>query len=250
MTEVRFRQRAAKERKCLRQATRCRHGADEPGRFASGLACWPLGATFAVAGPRDAHVAEHVRPVQDRHRPVQLAHGGADAGGRAIPARARDATACWSARHGSRPLLYGSLALTGKGHATDKAIILGLCGELPDRVDPDAADGIVAEVRASGRLPLLGRHPVPFDEAQDLQFLQRENSDPAPQRHPLSRLRRGRCRAAAGILLLGRRRIRAQRAGGRGRPGGRVATSPCRSRSPRPTSCWRCAVPTAARSPS
>ena len=41
-------------------------------------------------------------------------------------------------------LLYGSLALTGKGHATDKAIILGLCGELPDRVDPDAADGIVA----------------------------------------------------------------------------------------------------------
>ena len=77
-------------------------------------------------------------------------------------------------------LLYGSLALTGKGHATDKAVILGLCGELPERVDPDAADGIVAAVRESGRLPLLGRRPVAFDEPQDLQLLQRETLT----RHP------------------------------------------------------------------
>jgi L-serine dehydratase len=76
--------------------------------------------------------------------------------------------------------LYGSLALTGKGHATDKAVILGLCGELPERVDPDAADGIVARVRESRLLPLLGRHPVPFDEAGDLQFRQRESL----ARHP------------------------------------------------------------------
>ena len=94
-------------------------------------------------------------------------------------------------------LLYGSLALTGKGHATDKAIILGLCGELPDRVDPDAADGMVAEVRASGRLPLLGRHPVPFAEAQDLQFLQRENLT----RHP-NGIRFRALDAAGGELLL------------------------------------------------
>ena len=40
--------------------------------------------------------------------------------------------------------LYGSLALTGKGHDTDKAVILGLCGELPERVDADAAPAIVA----------------------------------------------------------------------------------------------------------
>src|SRR3954453_5608060 len=77
-------------------------------------------------------------------------------------------------------LLYGSLALTGKGHATDKAVILGLCGELPERVDPDAADGIVAAVRASGGRPLLGRHTGPFDEVQDLQLLQRESLT----RHP------------------------------------------------------------------
>ncbi len=76
--------------------------------------------------------------------------------------------------------LYGSLALTGKGHDTDKAIILGLCGELPETVDPDAAPGLVAEVRRSARLPLLGRHPVGFDEERDLQFRQRETLT----RHP------------------------------------------------------------------
>ncbi|HYD38091.1 MAG TPA: serine dehydratase beta chain, partial [Allosphingosinicella sp.] len=46
--------------------------------------------------------------------------------------------------------LYGSLALTGKGHATDRAVLLGLSGERPDRLDPDAAEAIVAAIRASG----------------------------------------------------------------------------------------------------
>ena len=76
--------------------------------------------------------------------------------------------------------LYGSLALTGKGHDTDKAVILGLCGELPERVDPDAAPAIVAGVRGQGRLPLLGRHAIAFDEVRDLQFRQRETLT----RHP------------------------------------------------------------------
>ena len=43
--------------------------------------------------------------------------------------------------------LFGSLALTGKGHATDKAVMLGLSGLTPDTVDPDAADALAAEVR-------------------------------------------------------------------------------------------------------
>ena len=76
--------------------------------------------------------------------------------------------------------LYGSLALTGKGHDTDKAVILGLSGELPERVDPDAAPRIVAQAREDGALPLLGRHRVAFDEARDLQFRQRETLT----RHP------------------------------------------------------------------
>ncbi|MDB5723083.1 MAG: L-serine ammonia-lyase [Alphaproteobacteria bacterium] len=70
--------------------------------------------------------------------------------------------------------LYGSLALTGKGHATDRAVLLGLSGERPDRLDPDAADSIVARIRESGRITLGGRREVDFDEASDLRFLQRE----------------------------------------------------------------------------
>jgi L-serine dehydratase len=70
--------------------------------------------------------------------------------------------------------LYGSLALTGKGHATDRAILLGLSGERPDRIDPDAADLKVARIRESGRLSLGGSHDIAFDEAADLRFLQRE----------------------------------------------------------------------------
>ena len=40
--------------------------------------------------------------------------------------------------------LYGSLALTGRGHATDKAVLLGLSGERPDTTDPDAVEPLVA----------------------------------------------------------------------------------------------------------
>ena len=57
--------------------------------------------------------------------------------------------------------LYGSLALTGKGHATDRAVLLGLSGERPDRLDPDRADEIVASIRGSGaaaRTALGGLH--------------------------------------------------------------------------------------------
>jgi L-serine dehydratase len=70
--------------------------------------------------------------------------------------------------------LYGSLALTGKGHATDRAILLGLSGERPDRMDPDAADEVIAAVRTSGRLRLGGTREIAFDEPGDLKFLQRE----------------------------------------------------------------------------
>ena len=70
--------------------------------------------------------------------------------------------------------LYGSLALTGKGHASDRAILLGLSGERPDGIDPDAADRRIAAIRQSGRVSLAGTRDIPFDEAADLRFLQRE----------------------------------------------------------------------------
>jgi len=74
-------------------------------------------------------------------------------------------------------LLYGSLALTGKGHATDRAILLGLSGHVPAAIDPDAADAEIVAIRSGGRLTLAGIKPIAFDEARDLRFLQRERLD-------------------------------------------------------------------------
>jgi len=70
--------------------------------------------------------------------------------------------------------LYGSLALTGKGHGTDRAIILGLLGETPDGVDPEQIEALVQDARDAQRLALLGKHVVPFDEPMDLLFLRTE----------------------------------------------------------------------------
>jgi len=66
--------------------------------------------------------------------------------------------------------LYGSLAWTGRGHATDKAVILGLAGELPETVDPDRADAVVAEIEQRGRLRLMAGPGVPFVRGEHLVF--------------------------------------------------------------------------------
>lgn len=70
--------------------------------------------------------------------------------------------------------LYGSLGATGKGHGSDKAVLLGLAGHEPDTVDVDAVPALLAAIRSSGRLALLGRHGVAFAEKDDLKFHRRE----------------------------------------------------------------------------
>jgi L-serine dehydratase len=66
--------------------------------------------------------------------------------------------------------LYGSLALTGKGHGTDRAVILGLIGEAPDEIDPASIDAKLGELRRLGSLRLAGTKPVPFTEGSDIVF--------------------------------------------------------------------------------
>ncbi|SNT04750.1 L-serine dehydratase [Sphingomonas laterariae] len=66
--------------------------------------------------------------------------------------------------------LFGSLALTGIGHATDMAILLGLAGHQPETVDPDAIPALLAEIRESGRIALAGQIDIAFDEASHLLF--------------------------------------------------------------------------------
>ncbi|MGA2189138.1 MAG: L-serine ammonia-lyase [Steroidobacteraceae bacterium] len=66
--------------------------------------------------------------------------------------------------------LYGSLALTGRGHCTDRAILLGLEGLKPDTIDPGVIEPTLQRIRGSGRIRLLGRHDIAFDEPLNLLF--------------------------------------------------------------------------------
>ena len=66
--------------------------------------------------------------------------------------------------------LYGSLAHTGIGHGTDRAILLGLSGEQPDTVDPAAIEGMIEQIRGRGDLRLNGRNAIAINIATDLLF--------------------------------------------------------------------------------
>ena len=71
---------------------------------------------------------------------------------------------------GIRVTLHGSLAWTGKGHATDSAILLGLAGYAPDTIDADKIDEILAVIRSSCRIDVPGSGEIKFDPDQDLVF--------------------------------------------------------------------------------
>jgi L-serine dehydratase len=70
--------------------------------------------------------------------------------------------------------LYGSLGHTGRGHGTDRAVLLGLEGEVPDRVDPDHVAERFDQLLAEPELRLAGHHPVRMDLRRDLIFHKRE----------------------------------------------------------------------------
>ena len=76
--------------------------------------------------------------------------------------------------------LQGSLALTGAGHATPKAVMLGLLGLEPETLDPDTADRDVAALEETRTLALPGEHAIPFDPATDIVFAY----DVLPALHP------------------------------------------------------------------
>src|SRR5215469_5754932 len=59
--------------------------------------------------------------------------------------------------------LYGSLALTGRGHGTPRGVLLGLSGQKPDTVDPSA-------IHTGPTIPLAGSHSIPFDIETDIVF--------------------------------------------------------------------------------
>ncbi|MFP5488315.1 MAG: serine dehydratase beta chain, partial [Acidimicrobiia bacterium] len=69
---------------------------------------------------------------------------------------------------GVRVQLFGSLGATGVGHGTVPAVVLGLSGAEPERIDPDEIVSVVDDVRASGRLHLAGAAEIAFDVERDV----------------------------------------------------------------------------------
>ncbi|MCW5663552.1 MAG: L-serine ammonia-lyase [Piscinibacter sp.] len=70
--------------------------------------------------------------------------------------------------------LYGSLGATGKGHGSDKAVLLGLAGHEPDTVDVEAIPALLQAIRTEASVALLGTHRIVLREKTDLLFLRRE----------------------------------------------------------------------------
>ncbi len=94
--------------------------------------------------------------------------------------------------------LFASLALTGRGHHTDRAVILGLLGQAPASLDPDEGEALLQAVAAHGRLDLGGRAPIAFEAARDIVWAGRERLPQHPNALTLTAL------GAQGDVLLSR----------------------------------------------
>src|SRR5688500_16921717 len=73
-----------------------------------------------------------------------------------------------------RAEVFGSLALTGRGHGTDKAVLMGLEGHWPNAIDPDLIPAALERIRGEKRLRLFGRHEIAFDEKRDMVMNKRQ----------------------------------------------------------------------------
>ena len=69
--------------------------------------------------------------------------------------------------------LFGSLGATGRGHNTDRAVLLGLAGYDPETVSIKTVESLIPQIASSGRLPFAGGREIPFDIESDIRFLPR-----------------------------------------------------------------------------
>jgi L-serine dehydratase len=76
--------------------------------------------------------------------------------------------------------LYGSLALTGRGHGIERGIVLGLCGERPETVDPKTMAERISRIAKEGELPVHGERSIAFRLDGDITF----HSDTTLPGHP------------------------------------------------------------------
>ncbi len=96
---------------------------------------------------------------------------GAEAGATGADRRTADAGRCAGPVARVRVELYGSLGATGRGHATDRAAVMGMAGYEPETVPAVVCESLMEEVEAAGELVVDGVGPVPFSPAADIRFL-------------------------------------------------------------------------------
>ncbi len=96
--------------------------------------------------------------------------------------------------------LFGSLALTGLGHGTDRAVLLGLAGNEPASIDPAAIESTVAAIRSTKQIELAGKRGVEFDEPRDLLFARATMFPPGAQTQHPNGLRLAAFDAAGNVL--------------------------------------------------
>lgn len=77
--------------------------------------------------------------------------------------------------HRLKVSLYGSLGATGKGHGTGPAVMMGLEGEQPARIDPEQIPGRLERIRSTGTLSLAGQHQIRFRESTDIVYYRRKS---------------------------------------------------------------------------
>jgi L-serine dehydratase len=106
-------------------------------------------------GPSSSHTVGPMRAA--RMFALRLAHDGLAAGTVRVKAE-----------------LYGSLGATGKGHGSDKAVLLGLAGHEPDRVEVETIPALLHAIRTDARITLAEGPALAFDERNDLVFHRRE----------------------------------------------------------------------------
>ena len=117
--------------------------------------------------------------------------------------------------------LYGSLALTGVGHGTDTAVLLGLMGETPKQIDPATVPAKLATLKNDMQMPLLGDIRVPFEVARDLLWHKQESLPGHPNgmrfcliRHDGSRHERVFYSVGGGFIVAEGEEVAASDAGG------------------------------------
>jgi L-serine dehydratase len=96
--------------------------------------------------------------------------------------------------------LFGSLALTGLGHATDRAVLLGLAGNEPASIDPALIESTVAQIRSLKLIHLAGTRPIAFDETRDLIFNREQMYPPGAGMHHPNGLRLTAIDAAGRVI--------------------------------------------------